>query len=425
MRNRPLLAVAAAACALGLAAPLLTPAPPAHAADTVRRIVHTDFDTRAQLAKGRFRGAVVRNGSLRIAAHAGTARGWQVGRWVSPVVRPGFALTELVPSWSGRTPGNSWVRVEVRGVLPSGRSSWDTISVWALDDSHRRRHSGGSQPDDVGRVQFDTWLTGGVSAYQLRVSLFRRPGAAVRPRIGVVGAMASRLPNATGVSTSTPGARGGAALGRVLGVPRYSQMVHRGSYPQYGGGGQAWCSPTSTAMALGYYDALPRPRKYAWVRPDSPDRVVPHLARMTYDSSYGGTGTWPFNTAYAASKTRKAFVTRLRSMREAERFIAAGIPLVISVRFGAGELAGAPISATNGHLLVVRGFTRSGDVVVNDPAAPSRASVRRTYDRGQLEDAWLKRYASGSSMRGSGGLAYVIHDAAHPLPGRAGNKRNW
>jgi hypothetical protein len=205
-------------------------------------------------------------------------------------------------------------------------------------------------------------------------------------------------------------------------------MVHEGEYPQYDGGGEAWCSPTSTTMVLDYYDALPPARQYRWVDPDYPDRVVAHVARMTYDKGFGGTGNWPFNTGYAASRTGAedggAFVTRLRSLGEAERFIAAGIPLIASITFGSGELSGAPISSTSGHLLVIVGFTKDGDVVVNDPAASSRAGVRRTYDRGQFEDAWLKRYASGSSMRGSGGLVYVIHDAAHPLPPR-GDNHNW
>ena len=62
---------------------------------------------------------------------------------------------------------------------------------------------------------------------------------------------------------------------------------------------------------------------------------------------------------------------------------------------------------------MVVGFTRAGDVVVNDPAAPGNGSVRRTYDRGQLERAWLTA---------SGGLTYVIRDADHPLPaGQASN----
>jgi hypothetical protein len=199
----------------------------------------------------------------------------------------------------------------------------------------------------------------------------------------------------------------------VLDVPRYSQMIHRGEFPKYGGGGEAWCSPTSTAMVLGYYGRLPAPSSYAWVGPRT-DPWVDEVARRTYDHAYKGTGNWPFNTAYAARLAGKAFVTRLRSLREAERFIVAGLPVVASISFGRGELDGAPISATSGHLLVIVGFTRTGNVVVNDPAASNASGVRRVYKRGQLERAWLG---------GSGGTTYVIHDAAHPLPG--GRHSNW
>jgi hypothetical protein len=141
---------------------------------------------------------------------------------------------------------------------------------------------------------------------------------------------------------------------------------------------------------------------------------VDYAARMTYDAAYTGTGNWPFNTAYAATRTHDAFVTRLRNLREARHFIEAGIPLVASISFGAGELDGAPIAASNGHLLVIAGFTAAGNVVVNDPAAAKASGVRRTYDRGQFEDAWIPT---------SGGLVYVIRDRAHPLP--AGAHSNW
>jgi len=164
--------------------------------------------------------------------------------------------------------------------------------------------------------------------------------------------------------------------------------------------------------------ALPSASETAGVGAGHRDRVVDHLARMTYDYAYQGTGNWPFNTAYAATRTgiEQAFVTRFRSLVGVERFIAAGIPVITAVTFGSGQLDGAPISSTNGHVLVVVGFTESGDVVVNDPAASGRAGARRTYDRGQFEDAWLKRGSSG----GSGGVAYVVRDAAHPLPARRG-----
>ena len=73
------------------------------------------------------------------------------------------------------------------------------------------------------------------------------------------------------------------------------------------------------------------------------------------------------------------------------------------------------MSSSNGHLVVIVGFTESGDVVVNDPAAHTAAGVRHVYDRTQFENAWLPT---------SGGLVYVIHDDAHPLP-PAPAQRNW
>ena len=62
--------------------------------------------------------------------------------------------------------------------------------------------------------------------------------------------------------------------------------------------------------------------------------------------------------------------------------------------------------------MVVTGLTETGDPVVNDPAAPSNAEVRRVYDRAQFERAWLG---------GSGGIVYVIAPPATALPPSPGN----
>jgi Peptidase_C39 like family len=421
---RPLPALLATAL---LAPPVtLLPATAADAATPRRFIAYEQWGSSRAFREGRLEGVAARGGRLEL-SHPRTVGRWATGTWTSPWVRPGFGVTEVIPSWSATTPGNSAVRVELRTRTGRTKGSWDTLATWALDDAQLHRTSHDSQSDDLGRTAYDTWLAAsgtGVSGWRLRVTLLRRTGRPGAPTLDTVGAVASRLPAVSSVRTSRPGAAPNPALGKVLRVPRYSQMIHQGEYPQYDGGGEAWCSPTSTAMVLGYYGALPPPRDYRWVNDAYADPVVDHLARMTYDRHLGGTGNWSFNAAYAASRTGRATVTRLRDLREAERFIAAGIPLVASVTFGAGELDGAPISSTNGHLLVIVGFRANGDVVVNDPAAWDRRRVRRTYDRGQFEDAWLKRYPSGGSMRGSGGLVYVIRDAAHPLPDR-GRNRNW
>jgi hypothetical protein len=260
-------------------------------------------------------------------------------------------------------------------------------------------------------MSYDTWLTTsstGVTGWQVRVTLSRPTGGTAVPRLDTIGAVASRLPSTSDPANSTPRPAPNAALGKVLAVPRFSQMTHEGDYPQYDGGGEAWCSPTSTTMVLGYYGALPTAAEHAWVPKGHPDPQVDHAARMVYDATLGGTGNWAFNTAYAANRVGKGYVTRLRNLRGVEAWIEKGVPVVVSVSFSKGQLTGAPISSTSGHLLVIVGFTKSGDVVVNDPAAASSKGVRRTYDRRQLEDAWLKRYPYRGSMRGSGGVAYVI-----------------
>jgi hypothetical protein len=347
---------------------------------------------------------VIKDSARRHRAYQGTR--YDVGTWTSPPVAPGFRFTQLVASWSALTPRNSWVEVRVR-VTGAARGHWMVLGRWASGDRHVRRTSVPGQLDAVGRVDVDTWKAAKSGrSYELQVRLMRRSGSSASPSVSAVGAVASRLPSAAGpVSAPSVG------RGVVLDVPRYSQMIHRGEFPKYGGGGEAWCSPTSTAMVLGYYGRLPAPSSYAWVGPRT-DPWVDEVARRTYDHAYKGTGNWPFNTAYAASRGLSAFVTRLRSLAEAESLVAAGIPVIASISFPAGGLSGAPISASAGHLIVIVGFTASGDVVVNDPAASSASGVRRTYARAQLEKAWLE---------GSGGTAYVIHDAAHPLPASPGN----
>lgn len=384
-----------------------------------RQINYVQWSTTDELAGGRLDGLVASKGRLRLGTAPGTQRyvdprtgirtSYSSGRWTSPWTEPGFALTELIPSWDATTPGDSWVQLKVRGRSANGgRSSWDTMASWSREDDTFRRTSPSSQTDDLARVATDTWQsssTAGLTSWQLRVTVLRKAGSNVDPTVDTLGVMSSRVPEVSTVQTSRPGV----ARGITLKVPGYSQMTHRGHYPRYGNGGEAWCSPTSTSMVLGYYDRLPEPAEYSWVTGSTNDRFVDHAARMTYDYAYGGTGNWPFNTAYAATYVRNAFVTRLRSLREAERFITAGIPVVASVAFGPGELTGAPISSTNGHLMVIVGFTDNGDVVVNDPAAASNSSVRRIYQRGQFENAWLPK---------SGGLVYVIRTQAQGLPAR-------
>jgi hypothetical protein len=222
--------------------------------------------------------------------------------------------------------------------------------------------------------------------------------------VRLLAAQVSDFAYSLSAATSTPLSSEGVELQ----VPPLSQEVHARQYPQWGGGGEAWCSPTSTEMVVEFWGRGPSPADLAWVEPSYADPSVDFAARSTYDAAYRGTGNWPFNTAYAGRFGLDAFVTQLRSLTEAEGFVRAGIPLVASIASRPGELDGFLFSGgTNGHLVVIVGFDTAGNPIVNDPAAWTDASVRRVYNRAQFERVWL---------RGSGGTVYVIHPSDVPLP---------
>ena len=385
-------------------------------AGTTAQHTYTSWRGAAGFGAGTHEGTTVADGELVMRTPIGTktlgGRSWQTSRWTSAWATPAHAFTQLVPSWNAGTPTGTLIQVRLRAKAASGAvSSFDTIATWTLHDGEFERTSYGAQTDDFVNVNVDTLRadTGhSLRAWQVRVVLMRQPGRA-GPRVTKVGGVASQL------ATSLPATSKPLHGARTLDVPRLSQMIHRGEYPEYGGGGEAWCSPTSTSMVMAYYGRRPPASDYTWVSSSYRDRYVDHAARRTFDFRYDGTGNWPFNTAYAAHYVDDAFVTRMATLRDAERFVHVGIPVVASISFDRGQLTGAPIGATRGHLVVIVGFTPGGKVVVNDPAARDNGSVRRTYDRGQFERAWLRR---------SAGLAYVIRDSAHPLPAREGHT-NW
>jgi hypothetical protein len=334
---------------------------------------------------------------------------WEYARWTGPERAIGFPATELVASWTADLPPGSWLQVETRARNAEGLTKWYSLGRWAYGEGDIRRTSVPGQGDADATVAVDTLVAAAgkqISAYQLRLTLYRTPGSSVTPRVRTSGAMASNVPERKTVPVSP----GGGAWGTELNVPRRSQNVHEGHYPEWDGGGEAWCSPTSTTMVLGYWGKWPSAQDTAWVDPSDPNPEVDYAARYTYDHAYQGAGNWPFNTAYAATYGLKAHVTRLHSLAELERYIKRGIPVITSQSFLASELDGAGYG-TAGHIMVVIGFTKDGDVIVNDPASASNDRVRNVYKRAQFENIWqrTKRYrADGSVAGGPGGIAYII-----------------
>jgi hypothetical protein len=316
------------------------------------------------------------------------AGSYLVGQATGPEVAADFAFTQAIASWNAETPSGTWVETLIRARIGTRLTKWYNLGIWAADASAVDRHSVRLQGDADGFVAVDTLVLGKkvvADGYQIRVRLFSEDGAAA-PTL-------RSLSVATSTTPAKPGALapGDPALwNRTLSLPECSQMV----YPD---GGEVWCSPTSTSMVLGYWsgDTGPcEPRVRAAV-----DGV--------FDWIYDGHGNWPFNTAYAAANGLEGYVARFTSLADAERWIDAGVPVVLSYAWKKSDLAGAPIPSSNGHLAVLVGFDASGNPVVNDPAAASDADVTRTYDRAELESLWLEH---------SGGTVYLIYPQGHPVP---------
>jgi hypothetical protein len=346
-----------------------------------------------------------------------TLSGTADGTWTSAPQPVLFPFDELVASWNATTPGGSWITVEMAASGSRRTTKWYTMGIWTTDVSPEHRTSVGGQADADGTVAIDTFIrakkAAALDSYQLKVTLH---AGTASPSVRFIGAMTSAA-----TKYDIPSVPYGSTLRDSLGVPTYSQEIHTGEFPQYDGGGEAWCSPTSTAMILDFWHAGPSAAELAaFPGPTKPDGTpyvdpqVDYAAQAVFDWHYNGAGNWPFNAAYAGSRGLNAFVTRLRSLAEAELFIQAGIPLVASIN---GRLPGFFFGKTSGHLLTIVGFTATGDVISNDPAVPTDGEVHKIYGRADFENVWLG---------GSGGIVYVIYPNGTSLPTNVADlPSNW
>ena len=158
----------------------------------------------------------------------------------------------------------------------------------------------------------------------------------------------------------------------TLDVPIRSQA----DYPE---GVSQWCSPTSLTMVLAYYAKR--------LQRESLAMEVRDVAHAVYDPGWPGTGNWAFNMAFAGAQPGlRAVVLRMPELATLEAWLSREVPVIASVSHA--QLNGREIADRNdGHLVVVVGFDRQGDVLVNDPGVRMER-VRRTIARADFQRAW-------------------------------------
>jgi Peptidase_C39 like family len=273
---------------------------------------------------------------------------------------------ELVVSWN--VPSGVHLKAEARAVYADHATQFYTMGLWSDDPARFPRESVRRQRDTDGTLLQDTLvLSKPARTVQLRITA---GGPAGQPLLKFLG-----LSFCNTNAPAAPSAPNRAAWGKILEVPERRQAEYEG------GGG--WCSPTSLSVVLAYWaERLHRPEL---------NHTVPDTAHAIADGPRGDTGNWPFNTAYAGHYPgMRAYVTRLGGVTELEDWIAAGIPVVISVSsYLANNRTNGPDA---GHLIVCVGFTDTGDVVANDPGVSVRRNVRarRVFAREKVVNAWKK-----------------------------------
>lgn len=296
----------------------------------------------------------------------------------SRVIETRFPFNDLLPSWNVDVPAGAAFTAEIR----VGRREGDFWTRFYFLGTWGRRESfkGKYLRDENGFINLDYFQSNReYDRIQYRFKLEtgadgRRP---VPRRVGL--AYSNTLNNEALArkfrETVDPGPK--EKWARRLPVPFRSQFWES---PRIG---SLICSPTSVSMVLEY-----RGEK-------KPTEVV---ADRMYDPAYKLYGNWWRAVQAAYSWGVPGYVERFGDWNAVKRYIAAGQPVIASIRINKGEMSHKPQRQSNGHLIVIVGFTENGDVLINDPVGETVEEGTAAYKREDMEKIWL----------GRGGVAYIL-----------------
>ncbi len=302
---------------------------------------------------------------------------------------PPKPFNEAVPSWNSYTPDGAYLMVSMKARVGGKWTGWYRVVLYTRGNKPEPKKSF-TDADSVAGVAVDTLrIKGGKKADAIKMRLeLRSVDGKNYPALRYM-TLHTNDPLAW-ISLKQPVK---SVWGTELDVPYLCQL----SVP----GGSVWCSPTSTAMVCSYWaKKLNRP-EMTW--------GITETAAACRDHRWKGTGNWVFNTAHAAEFAgMRSFVGRFSSVAEIEEWIAKGVPVIVSLDYD--RLKRKATNRSSGHLMVIRGFTKDGDPVFNDPWArlEKGEKLRKEFKRADLEYAWL-------GPKGSYGTVYIIYPESYDI----------
>lgn len=278
-----------------------------------------------------------------------------------PAWRPRADARHLLPSLSVLTEIRYAARFELSVATGGGWSPWVATATLGPGEFAPL-----CQATETLSCDIDVYTARApVSELRLRVRL-----AAPDPRTL---AAAPRITTLSACDLTTPVAVTTAAAVARLPVPARSQLD---APPDIA---LRICSPVSVAMVLDYWGA--------------PTAMLPLVAEMFHPAT-DRYGVWPAAIQAAGRRGVAGYLLRFPDWASAVWCLERRLPIVASINYSAGELTGAPMPETSGHLLVLTGCD-GPDVLVNDPVAAPPSEVPRRYRLDELRRVWLERTGVG------------------------------
>jgi|GEM_PF-1215765 len=276
------------------------------------------------------------------------------GSFEGPVWKVGERVDRVVPFWNTKTGSNARAEIYAR-LLRNGQPicGWILVSTWSRGE--RGKRDSGTTEVTLSQDTLETKTP--IEGVQLKVVL--SGSGAILEALGA-SAFASDVPPKMDVD----------GPGSEMKIP-VGYRSQRSANPAIS---SRVCGPTSLSMALQFHGV---------------DLSIDRVAELAKDPGGPITyGNWAYLAATAAELGLATQVTVLPGISALIQELSQGNPVIIPIRFEAGQLTGAPISRTSGHLILVRGYDAEGNLFVNDPAGHNAGDGQIRYKRDQIARVW-------------------------------------
>jgi hypothetical protein len=268
-----------------------------------------------------------------------------------------------LPSWNGTAPDEkSGFLIQMRFPYNGGWSPWLTVGFWKA----YIWSSYGATSYPGGMIDYDyVKLNSYQSSWQFKIHMARTSVSEPSPTLHKLSFFVSDSRTTDSIN-----------IDAIVDDNPSEILVETEFYYQYALDddiGGSICSPTSVSMVL---------------RSLAIDVDPLQFAKDTYDPYYHIFGIWPRVVQNASEHANiDGAVTRYRTWSEARNVLANGGRVVMSV--------GLPLY--EGHLMMLAGFTSSGNPIVHDPARSNGYAY--VYNKRSLSESWFNK----------GGVAYTFY----------------